>query len=252
MSFEEYDWKKIGLFSSFILILIGGIIGGASGLYYHKKYQETEQRFRQASAGNQEDVQTLIAKVGKLIKLPDGEMPTIATVTDLERLKSQPFFARAKVGDRVLLYPVAKKAFLYDPVGNVIVEVGPLIIPTPSLPIANVTSSADVAGLATQITPTILPVNLAIYNATTVSNLADQFANELTGKIQNLKIIEKTNSKKKDYAKSVIIDLTGKNKALIESISGSFNLSVSALPSEEKSPPGAEVLIILAPDRLTN
>ncbi len=57
--------------------------------------------------------------------LPD-EQPTVATVTDPEKLQSQEFFRQAKAGYKVLIFTAAKKAVLYDPVGNRIVEVGPL------------------------------------------------------------------------------------------------------------------------------
>jgi hypothetical protein len=65
----------------------------------------------------------LIARVGGIILLPEGEVPTIATVSNPEELKEQPFFAKAKVGDKVLLYPIAKKAYLYDPIAHRIIEV---------------------------------------------------------------------------------------------------------------------------------
>lgn len=78
----------------------------------------------------------LIADVGKLLVLPEGETPTIATVSDLEKLKSQPFFINAKNGDKVLIYTNAKKAILYDPVAHKIIEVAPINIgntPQPSV-----------------------------------------------------------------------------------------------------------------------
>lgn len=73
-----------------------------------------------------EETMSLLQRVGKLIVLPEGEEPTVATVNDPERLKVQPFFAKAKQGDKVLIYTNTKKAILYDPVGNIIVEVAPV------------------------------------------------------------------------------------------------------------------------------
>lgn len=74
------------------------------------------------------EVEILVAEVGKLIVLPEGETPTIATVSDPERLKDQPFFAKAKAGDKVLLYSTARKAYLYDPSAKKLLEVAPLNI----------------------------------------------------------------------------------------------------------------------------
>jgi hypothetical protein len=76
----------------------------------------------------QEEVQTLINKVNRLIVLPTGETPTVATVSDPSKLKGQPFFANAKAGDKVLIYANSKKAILYDPQQDIIVEVAPVNI----------------------------------------------------------------------------------------------------------------------------
>lgn len=72
------------------------------------------------------EINTLIERVGKLIVLPQGEEPTVATVSDPEKLKDQVFFANAKVGDKVLIYTKARKAYLYDPEGDILLEVAPI------------------------------------------------------------------------------------------------------------------------------
>jgi hypothetical protein len=68
----------------------------------------------------------LVDKVGQLIVLPTDEQPTIATVSDLDKLKGQPFFAHAELGDKVFIYSGAKKAILYRPSTNKIIELAPL------------------------------------------------------------------------------------------------------------------------------
>lgn len=73
-----------------------------------------------------QEAEQLVAVVGKLIILPQGELPTVATVSDPEVLKDQPFFAKAKKGDKVLLYATARKAYLFDPRANKILEVAPI------------------------------------------------------------------------------------------------------------------------------
>jgi hypothetical protein len=47
-------------------------------------------------------------------------------ISDPEKLKGQAFFAKAKIGDNVLIYTASKKAYLYDPVANKILEVAPI------------------------------------------------------------------------------------------------------------------------------
>lgn len=68
----------------------------------------------------------LKAEVGNLIELPSNETPTIATVVDASKLKDQAFFANAQNDDRVLMFPESKKAILYRPSTNKIIEVAPI------------------------------------------------------------------------------------------------------------------------------
>ena len=117
---------------SIIIILILFVLA-SSGLayYYYAKFSQVSSitQIQQAS-GN--EVQDLVSKVGNLIVLPPNETPTVATVADLDALKSQPFFANAKLGDKVLIYSKAQKAILYDPVANKIVDIAPVNIASPA------------------------------------------------------------------------------------------------------------------------
>ena len=95
----------------------------AGAVYFYAQWNSLRDN---PQAAFQDETATLVAAVGKLMLLPEGETPTIATVSDLERLKGQPFFANAKNGDKVLIYSNSKKAILYDPVNKKIIEVAPL------------------------------------------------------------------------------------------------------------------------------
>ena len=50
-----------------------------------------------------------VEKVGKLMVLPVGEQPTIATVVDPAKLKDQPFFSNAKVKNYFCLIKSSRK-----------------------------------------------------------------------------------------------------------------------------------------------
>lgn len=80
----------------------------------------------------QDEVNTLLGQIGTLIVLPADEMPIIATVNDPEQLKGQAFFANAKKGDKVLIYNKARKAILYSPTLNRVIDVAPLSSAAPS------------------------------------------------------------------------------------------------------------------------
>ena len=136
--------------STFLLIAVGLVFGvGGATLYFTQVPKAQTQNDISA-----EQTAAIIAKVGKLIVLPEGETPTIATVSDPEKLKDQPFFANAKAGDKVLVYTNAKEAFLYDPVDNKLLNVAPLNISSDIPPSASTTTSSQNATHTTATTKT--------------------------------------------------------------------------------------------------
>jgi len=118
------DFKK----HTIKILIIAMLIVGASAYYF---YNEAVKLKNDPDKVTNEETEKLVAQVGKLIVLPEGETPTLATVADPEKLKDQPFFAKAKTGDKVLIYANAKKAILYNPASNKIVEVAPINIGNP-------------------------------------------------------------------------------------------------------------------------
>ena len=115
------DFKKHAVS---ILVVVTLAAGGTA--YYF--YNEASALKNDPDKIAREDTEKLVAKVSKLIVLPEGETPTIATVSDPEKLADQAFFAKAKKGDKVLIYASAKRAILYDDESNKIVEVAPINI----------------------------------------------------------------------------------------------------------------------------
>lgn len=111
-----------------IFLFVGFAAASGTAYYFYMQFAKLQKNPQQVV---QDETNKLLAQVSKLMVLPEGEMPTIATVNDPERLKDQPFFAKAKKGDKVLIYANAKKAILYDPVENKIVEIAPINIGAP-------------------------------------------------------------------------------------------------------------------------
>lgn len=68
----------------------------------------------------------VIRKVSMMVELPKDENPTVATVSNIETLKDQPFFEKASLGDKVLIYSVSGKVILYSPSRDIILNVSPL------------------------------------------------------------------------------------------------------------------------------
>lgn len=122
--------KIIGLINKLkklsLIILIGFVlVAGGTAYYFYSQYSSLKSDPQVLA---KKEAASLVEKVGKLIILPEGEEPTVATVSDPEKLKNQQFFANAKAGYKVLIYTNSKKAILYDPALNKIVEVAPLNI----------------------------------------------------------------------------------------------------------------------------
>lgn len=91
---------------------------------YVQYQQATTKLQKSAPAAASRQIDTVVARVGKLIILPSDEKPsTLATVADASKLKDQSFFANAKDGDKVLVYSKQKRAILYRPSTNQLVNV---------------------------------------------------------------------------------------------------------------------------------
>ena len=107
------------LAAAIVVLLLGG---GLTAYFVQQKPEVLGLSKGQSQV--QQEVNSLVTDVGKLIELPKDESPTIATVTDVEKVKEQPFFKSAKNEDKVLIYTNARKAILYRPSEKRIIEVG--------------------------------------------------------------------------------------------------------------------------------
>mgnify|MGYP001571945648 CR=1 FL=1 len=95
------------------------ILASGTAYYFYGKYTSLKQS---SQLSPEEEVGQLLNNLGRHILLPN-EQPTIATVTDPSLLANQPFFANARVGDKVIIYPTAQKAILYNPYMDKLIEV---------------------------------------------------------------------------------------------------------------------------------
>ncbi len=76
-----------------------------------------------------QEADVLLEQVRAHLVLPEDEEPTIATISDVEVLaEQQPFFEGAQNGDKVLVYVQARKAIIYSPERDVVVNVGAVIV----------------------------------------------------------------------------------------------------------------------------
>jgi hypothetical protein len=125
------NYKPIVKFFShkLIIIVIGIIIGIIGTLSYIQMFGIPSQKVLQndSKAEEAKALQEILGKVSKLIVLPNGEEPVVATITDAAALvKEQPFYFGSQNNDVVLMYQKALKAIIYSPERNIIVNVGPI------------------------------------------------------------------------------------------------------------------------------
>jgi hypothetical protein len=118
---EKKKFKKLVLLS--LLLLVAVSYAGYQGRGYLPNSFNIFDLVQDKSVS---DYKKTIEEVGKLVALPSGEDPTVATVTSLEPLKGQEFFKDAEVGDKVLIFSKSKKAVLYRPSEKRIIVMAPL------------------------------------------------------------------------------------------------------------------------------
>ena len=87
---------------------------------------------------NTENPQALLDKISRLILLPQNERPSIATINNVAQLqKNWPFYE-----DVLLIYFQAKKAYIYDPEKNMIINMGSVdVMAAPVLSASSTTST---------------------------------------------------------------------------------------------------------------
>jgi len=227
--------KKGGLRSlSFFFILAIIIILSGTTAYLYYQLQKISRNPLAAQITAQEEAKKVGELVGKLMLLPKNETPTIATVTDISKLKDQSFFKYATNGNKVLIYPNSKLAIIYDPKLNLIVNVGPV-------------NFSQQQGGQTQTTT---KTRIGLRNGTKVTGTTWVVEEALLGTFPDAEIIVRDQGNKTDYTNTVVVDLSGTMSVIAEKIATSLNARLSMLPSSEKKPLGVDILIIVGADKL--
>jgi len=108
-----------------IIIVIILLLGLYGTVHYYNKYKSLTV---DQTAAAQKVTNGLIADLGKLMELPTGETPTVATISDKEKLAGQAFFVNAQNGDILFAYTTSMKAILFRPSTNKIINVAPISI----------------------------------------------------------------------------------------------------------------------------
>lgn len=108
------------------LLVAGALaLGVAAGFVLERGYEEVQVRQMAASD------EAVVAALNKIILLP-AELPTVATVTDTEKLAKEPFFQHAENGDKVIMYKESRRAYLFRPRDQKIIDMTVIAVQTPT------------------------------------------------------------------------------------------------------------------------
>lgn len=235
--------EKIVITISILII----IIFSAAGFFLYNHLQP-------AQAQNELSTQAVIESVSKIAELPQ-EQPTIATVTDKEKLMHFSFFSQAQLGDKVLIFNDAKKAYLYRPATNKIVEVGPIMIseveesPVPVLAESEIIETAEIVTEASVAAVQTEPATISLLNGTKGKGVAAKAEKELEGdKLLNIEVKTKGNSKN-DYEKTQIYYVNKDYQNTAQQIAQLLNAEIVELPKGELTPK-TDIVVFLGTDRL--
>lgn len=227
----------------FVLVILLLLSLGIAGYFYYQ-YKHTAQ------VAQAEEIVSLTKTIGAVMELSTDETPTLATVTDKEKLADQPFFRKAENGDKVLIYTNSGRAILYRPSTKKIIDVTSVNVNpqtgqnTSSTP----ASSAPASEISQNQGATPDTLKVALYNGSGEAGVTNLVEKELMSAYPKATVTTKQTAVS-SYDNTLAIDLTGKNKTLVESLSFAVKGKVASLPDGEQKPDGTDVLVIVGKNR---
>lgn len=222
---QKINFKRFGL----VLLIVVAVSGMGGSYYYYNKYQAIKAN---PNVVVQRETEELIAVVGKLIELPKDEIPTVATITDKEKLSAEPFFLLGANGDKLLAYNNAKLAVLYRPTTNKIINVAPITVDKP------LASTQDAGHRAMDHKHRI-----AYFNGTETVGLAYLAEKAVQEKYSDYKTVALANAARRDYTGVLVIDLVGDHSKEVSELASLLGGKVGVLPKGEVAPE-ADILVI--------
>lgn len=156
--------RRGGMFN--LLLIIGIIAAIALFAWAEQQRRATEGRLEQTKkeleevkkstrAGGEELAKQVLEKIRQHMDVPAEPVPTVATIVDIERLReANQFYKAAENGDHLII--TEKRAILYDPDRDIIIDVVPVVIDQNATPVPS-TSARPTASVAATPRPTPTP-----------------------------------------------------------------------------------------------
>lgn len=219
----------MGRVAVWLIILV---LAGTAGYFYWQYRQLT-------SADPAREVVQITRRISQFMDLPTEPLPTVATVTEKDKLKEQGFFKHAENGDKVLIYLSAGKAILYRPSTQKVIDVAPVTQ-------TDATSNSSAPETAQPQT-----LSITLLNGTNISGMARTVEQKLTSLPFEFSVIKRGNASRFSHEQTVVFDTTGNNTAQAQSVAELLNGSVGDLPAGE-SASGANGLVVIIGTASTN
>lgn len=220
--------------------------------YYYTKYKEVSNLIQNPSVAGERERDKIVQQVSTLIDLPADEVPTLATVSEVEKLREQPFFKNARNGDKVLVYATNRKAIMYRPEAHKIIEIAPIAINDQTT--VNDNDTAQVAGISQvldQPQPQVTPSTNANYKISIVSSsgvqsdLAASYQSDLQQKFPQLNSFSNSNSES-SYSQNVVVLINDSSRSLAQQIAQETKaIFQEALPEGISNNSSADIILIL-------
>lgn len=240
ISSEPRRLKSVVIIFSLLLLFFAGAAG-----YFYYKYKKMAQ-----TSDTKEEIAQLVKTLDAVIELPGGETPTLATVTDKEKLASQPFFRKSENGDKVLIYTNAGRAILYRPSIGKIVDITSINIQEdPTTAKAAPAEEQKVApGEATQEPEAAMgeSIKVAFLNGSAKIGVTQGAEDKILAAFpEGMTIVGKEKASKNTYQGVIVADISQKASARAAEIATVLGGTVGAFPVEELIPGQADIVIII-------
>ncbi len=216
--------------ASITAIFLGLLV--AAG-YFYWRYQQL------ASQNPEREIASITKKLRQFMDLPESPLPTMATVTEKEKLQQQEFFQKAENGDKVLIYLTEGKAILYRPSTGKVIDVAP-VRQTESPQNESAETSKNAAEAETDT-----PIAITLYNGTNISGATRTIESDLAELSFDYTVNTRTNAARANYTKTIVVDLDSTHAEQAKELAQLLSGTVESLPAGEQKPEAGGLLIIV-------
>ena len=218
-----------------VLFLIGIAVLAVAAIALHKATitpapavpSAPEANIQNTTAESAQELADIIARTGRHLLIPEGDEPTLATITDAQALASQQsFFRNAVNGDKLLIFPKANQAVIYSPSRDVLVNVGPI-------------QFSEQAATST-------PLSLEIRNGGGIDGQASATM-ELIGEGKGYRVTGTANAARSDYAATLLVSVAvpDEKKDKFEQLARALGATPLPVLPQGEAPTDAEALLII-------